>query len=39
MTEEITINEFCFEDMPTSCTWIVIGAPTTGVRFAMFIKK
>ena len=28
--KEVTINEFRFEDMPMSCTWIVIGPPGSG---------
>jgi len=28
--EKITINEFCPEDMPASCSWIVVGGPGSG---------
>lgn len=30
MTEEIEIHEFRIEDIPLSCTWIIIGAPGSG---------
>lgn len=30
MSEEIEIDEFKFEDMPASCTWIIVGAPGSG---------
>lgn len=29
-TEEITINEFRIEDIPLSCTWIIVGPPGSG---------
>lgn len=28
--EEVTIKEFCIEDIPLSCTWIIVGAPGSG---------
>ena len=30
MKKEITIREFRLEDIPLSCTWIIIGAPGSG---------
>lgn len=29
-TKEVTIHEFCIEDIPLSCTWIIVGAPGSG---------
>lgn len=29
-TERVTINEFRLEDIPASCTWIIVGPPGSG---------
>lgn len=28
--KEVNIHEFCIEDIPLSCTWIVVGPPASG---------
>src|SRR5437879_1245643 len=29
-TIERVVNEFCIEEIPLSCTWIIVGAPGSG---------